>query len=37
MSKYIEISISDSGIGVAKEKQELIFEAFVQADDNVNR
>ena len=33
----IRLTVEDSGIGVAKEKQNLIFEAFEQADGSVSR
>jgi len=33
----IQISIKDTGIGIAKEKQELIFKAFMQADGSTSR
>jgi len=33
----IKISIKDTGIGIAKEKQELIFKAFMQADGSTSR
>ncbi len=33
----IEFSVTDNGIGIPKEKQSLIFEAFQQADGSINR
>jgi len=33
----IEYSISDTGIGIAKDKQELIFKPFTQADSSITR
>ncbi len=35
--KIICISVCDTGIGIAKEKQNLVFEAFQQADGSTNR
>ena len=33
----IEISVSDTGVGIPKEKRQLIFEAFEQADSTISR
>ncbi len=37
VSKTIAISVTDSGIGIPKKKQQLIFEAFQQADDDTSK
>ncbi len=37
LKKAIAISVSDSGIGIPKEKSEIIFEAFQQADGSTKR
>ncbi len=36
-SNILIIQIEDSGIGIAKNKQQLIFEEFTQADDNIEK
>lgn len=35
--KNISIAVADTGIGISKEKQPLVFEKFVQADSSINR
>ena len=34
-SSLIEISVIDTGIGISKEKQQIIFEEFTQAEDTI--
>lgn len=36
-SKWVVFEIEDNGIGIAEEKQQVIFEAFRQADGSINR
>ena len=35
--QILKIKVSDSGIGISKEKQETIFESFKQADESISR
>jgi CheY-like chemotaxis protein/two-component sensor histidine kinase len=35
--KWIEISVADTGIGIPRDKRDLVFEAFEQADGSVGR
>jgi len=37
LDKEIELSVIDTGIGIPKEKQEIIFKAFTQADGSTSR